>query len=264
MAGVYSLLAELIEAGKPAALATVISGGPVGAKMLVPGGGPVVGSIQAGLNSRIAEDALEMLADGRNKIRSYQADGQTLEVFIETFPPPQRLIIVGAVHIAIPLHRLAKMLGYHVTVVDPRGVLATRERFPLADNVLVEWPDEAMGRLGLDGGTSVVVLTHDPKLDYPALAAALRSEARYVGAIGSCTTNKQRLEALREDGLAADQLARLHAPVGLDIGAQTPAEIALAIMSEIVASRYGRDGGQLRLRDRRRTTDDRLPTMPEA
>jgi xanthine dehydrogenase accessory factor len=187
-----------------------------------------------------------LLADGRNGTRTYELEGETVSVFIETYPPPKRLLIVGAVHIAIPLHTLGRMLGYHVTVIDARGMLATKERFPVADDVLEEWPDEAMSRLGLDAGTSVIVLAHDPKFDHPALAVALKSDAQYIGAIGSRGTIRQREEALLEMGFTAEQIARIHAPIGLDIGAQTPAEIALAVMAEVVAARYGRAGGHLK------------------
>jgi xanthine dehydrogenase accessory factor len=132
------------------------------------------------------------------------------------------------------------MLGYHVTVVDARGLLATAERFPMADRLMVEWPDDAMNSLGLDSSTSVVVLTHDPKFDIPALNTALNSPACYVGAIGSRSTHRQRLDTLRGEGATDEQLARIHAPIGLNIGAQTPAEIALAIMAEIVANQKGK------------------------
>lgn len=249
MSGTYSLLAELIRANRPVALATAISGPYAGAKMVVPGDGPPLGSIHPELDERAAEDALAMLADGKNGTLDYETGGETVQVFVESFPPPQRLIIVGAVHVAIPLHRLARMLGYHVTVIDARGALATPERFPVADSLLSEWPDEAMEKLGLDNSTAVVVLTHDPKFDHPALAAALRSPARYIGAIGSRTTNQTRMEALREQGFSGEELDRINAPIGLDIGAQTPAEIALAILAEVVAARYGRTGGQMRVRD---------------
>ncbi len=246
--GAYRLLADLLKAGKPAALATVIGGDRAGAKMLLPGEGPAVGSIHPAVDKQIATDARTLLAEGRNEMRLYKVGGDRLEVFLEVFPPPRRLVIVGAVHVAIPLHRIAKLLGYHVTVVDPRSTLATAERFPEADAILVEWPDDALASLGLDGGSSVVVLTHDSKFDQPALLAALRSPARYIGAIGSRTTNKERTAALKEQGVSDTEISRIHAPIGLDIGAQTPAEIALAIMSEVTAVQYGREGGYLRLR----------------
>jgi xanthine dehydrogenase accessory factor len=227
-------------------MATVVAGERLGAKALVSSEGIVAGSIHEDLDSKIAVEALEMLANEQSRTLSYQIGDEQIEVFIETFPPPPRLIIVGAVHVAIPLHRLAKMLGYHVTVVDARGVLATRERFPVADNLLVEWPDDALTSLGLDSSTSVVVLTHDPKFDNPALMAALNSPVRYIGAIGSRTTNSQRRETLREQGVTEEQLQRIFAPIGLDIGAKTPAEIALAVMAEIVAARRDRPGGHLK------------------
>jgi xanthine dehydrogenase accessory factor len=246
MPGVYSGLAELIKNNRPAALATAVSGDRLGAKLLISAEGAVRGSIHPDIDAAIAADALEMLARELSETRAYTAGNESLDVFIETFPPPQRLIIIGAVHVAIPLHRLAKMLGYHVTVVDARGVLATAERFPMADSIVVEWPDDAMSALGLDSSTSVVVLTHDPKFDYPALMMAINSPARYIGAIGSRTTNRRRAEALSEMGATDQQIARIYAPVGLDIGAKTPAEIALAVMGEIVARRRGRTGGHLK------------------
>lgn len=238
---IYSLLNKLIAENKPAAIATVVSGQKAGTKMLVFGGAMAAGSIHPDIDSLISADAWELLSEGRSEIRTYTASGEALEVFLETFPPPLRLVIVGAVHVAIPLHRIGKMLGYHVTVVDARGVLATAKRFPMADRLMVEWPDDAMNSLGLDSSTSVVVLTHDPKFDIPALITALNSPARYVGAIGSRSTHRQRLDTLRGESATEEQLARIHAPIGLDIGAQTPAEIALAIMAEIVANQRGKD-----------------------
>jgi xanthine dehydrogenase accessory factor len=235
--GAYSHLARLIEAGQSAALATVISGPLTGAKMVVPGVGDPVGSIHPALDTEIVRDALEMLAGERNETREYALEGETIEVFIEVFPPLQRLVIVGAVHVAIPLHRMAKMLGYHVTVVDPRAAFANRERFEQADEILVEWPDDALARLNPDASTAVVVLTHDRKLDIPALMAALRSPAAYIGAIGSRTTSQERAQLLQAEGAKESEVARIHAPIGLNIGSQTPSEIALSIMGEIVAVR---------------------------
>lgn len=238
---IYSLLNKLLEENKPAAIATVVSGEHAGTKMLVFGGGLASGSIHPDLDSLISADAWDLLAEGRSQVRTYTMAGESLEIFLETFPPPLRLVIVGAVHVAIPLHRIAKMLGYHVTVVDARGVLATLERFPMADRLMVEWPDDAMNALGLDSSTSVVVLTHDPKFDIPALLTALNSPARYLGAIGSHSTHRQRMDTLRGEGATDEQISRIHAPIGLDIGAQTPAEIAVAIMAEIVANQRGKD-----------------------
>ncbi|HST04750.1 MAG TPA: XdhC/CoxI family protein [Chloroflexia bacterium] len=242
----YRKLAELLKNNKPAALATLVAGEQTGAKMLITNEGVVDGSIHAQLDARIADDAIVLLANEQSSLKHYSLANAAFDVFIETFPPPQHLIIMGGVHVAIPLHRIAKLLGYHVTVVDARGMLATPERFPEADSVMVEWPDEALATLHLDSGTSVVVLTHDPKFDYPALLAAIQSPARYVGAIGSKNTNSKRMEALREMGATTEQLARIFAPVGLDLGGKSPSEIALAVMAEIVAQRYSRGGGHLK------------------
>lgn len=155
------------------------------------------------------------------------------------------LVIVGAVHTGMALSRLAKVLGFRVVVVDPRAQFANPERFPDADRIIVAYPDEAMRTLRLDDATSVVILAHDPKLDEPAIEAALNSGARYVGAIGSRKTNVKRVERLRQRGLTEAQLARLRAPIGLDLGAETPEEIALSVLAEVVAVKYGRSGGAL-------------------
>jgi xanthine dehydrogenase accessory factor len=243
---VYAKLADLLKNNRPAALATVVAGEHLGAKLLVSMEGVVAGGIAVELDEEIAADALILLSKEQSRLQQYNLGDAVLDVFIESFPPPQRLIIIGGVHIAIPLHRLAKLLGYHVTVVDARGMLATAERFPQADSIMVAWPDEALAALHLDSGTSVVVLTHDPKFDHPALLAAIQSPARYVGAIGSKTTNSERMAALREMGATPEQMARIFAPVGLDLGGKSPAEIALAIMAEIVAERYSHKAGHLR------------------
>src|SRR5262249_31772821 len=154
-------------------------------------------------------------------------------------PAPPTLIIVGAGHISIPLSRLAKVLGYRVIVVDAREAFATRERLPEADELLVEWPDEALARLPLTVATAVAVLTHDDKFDVPALRVALGSPAAYVGAIGSRGTRERRNKRLREVGVTDEQIARIYGPIGLDISARTPEEIALAILAQVVAVRRG-------------------------
>ncbi|NOR82680.1 MAG: xanthine dehydrogenase, partial [Ardenticatenales bacterium] len=155
------------------------------------------------------------------------------------------LIIVGAVHPAIPLVRMGKTLGFRVTVVDPRSRFANRERFPEADQIVVEWPQEAMAQLGIDGRSAIAILTHDPKIDDPALAAALNTGAFYVGAIGSRSTHAQRLERLERLGMTAEQLERVHSPIGLDVGGRSPEEMALSILAEVIAVRNGRRGGSM-------------------
>ncbi|MGH7493382.1 MAG: XdhC family protein [bacterium] len=159
------------------------------------------------------------------------------EVFVESILPAPKLIIIGAVHVAVPLITLAKTLEYQVILVDPRGAFATDERFPHVDRLVRQWPDEALQEIGIDAGTCLVILTHDAKLDDPALKFALQRQPAYLGVLGSKRTHEKRIKRLKAEGISDDQLARVHAPVGLEIGASTPAEIALSIMAEIVARR---------------------------
>lgn len=239
---VYGALAQHIRAGQAVSLATVITsqveGLDPGTKMLIPSEGDApTGSLHPGLDDIVAQDAVRLIIEERSQLLSYDITERKVEVFIESFPPPQELVILGAVHVSITLAKLAKMLGYRVTVIDPRGAFATRERFPDANRLIVDWPEDAFGEVTLNRSTSVVVLTHDAKLDLPALQIALGSQARYVGAIGSRTTTDERKAELSRMGVTGEQLARLHSPIGLRIGARTPAEIAVSIMAEIVAER---------------------------
>jgi xanthine dehydrogenase accessory factor len=172
--------------------------------------------------------------------------------FIEPMRRPAHLIIVGAIHIAIPLHRLAKLMGYRVTVVDARAKFATRMRFPEADELMVSWPDEALSKLTLDNSTYVVILTHDPKFDLPALRSVLGKDVGYIGAIGSRKTNQNRFDALRTEGFTEDQLSRVHGPVGLDLGGRGAEETALGILAEITAVRFG--GSGVFMREARKTS----------
>jgi xanthine dehydrogenase accessory factor len=189
-----------------------------------------------GQKDQMIRAALELLAQGTGGTLALE-DGTQL--FIEVYPPVPRLIIVGAVHIAEALVPMAALLGFDTIVVDPRGAFATRERFPTATELLREWPDKALSKMTLDGTAYVVTLSHDPKLDDPAMQIALPSDARYVGALGSRRTNTLRHERLLQAGLSEEHLARLHAPVGLPLGGRSPSEIALSIMAEIVQVRYG-------------------------
>jgi xanthine dehydrogenase accessory factor len=171
--------------------------------------------------------------------RSETVDIGGQKVFLNVYVPPARLIIVGAVHIAQSLAPMAAMLDFDVTVVDPRGAWATTNRFP-GVKVIQDWADEAFQAMGLDGSTAVVTLTHDPKLDDPALEAALKSEVFYVGALGSKRTHAKRKERLGEAGITDEQFARIHGPIGLNIGAKSPAEIAVSILGQIVEVRARR------------------------
>ena len=166
--------------------------------------------------------------------------------FVEPFRRPAQLIIVGAIHIAIPLHRLAKLMGYRVTIVDARTKFATKERFPEADELIVAWPDEAMAQLTLDNSAYVVILTHDPKFDLPALRSVLDRDVGYIGAIGSRKTNENRFAALRKEGFTEEQISRVHGPIGLDLGSRGADETALGILAEITAVRFGGSGSSMR------------------
>ena len=168
------------------------------------------------------------------------------DVFIEPLRRPAHLVIIGAIHIAIPLHRLAKLMGYRVTVVDARAKFATKERFPDADELIVAWPDEAMNKLVIDSSTYVVILTHDPKFDLPALRSVLKKDAGYIGAIGSRKTNQNRFDALRQEGFTEEELARVHGPIGLDLGGRGAEETALGILAEITAVRFGGSGSSMK------------------
>jgi xanthine dehydrogenase accessory factor len=174
----------------------------------------------AAVDARFRSDRAGMEEDGR---------------FIAVHNPPLRLIVVGAVHIAKPLLTIARACGYAPTLIDPRDAFGSTARFP-GETILNDWPDEALASLGPDARTAVVTLTHDPKLDDPALEIALRSPVFYIGSLGSQKTHARRVERLTAKGFQPDEIARIHAPVGLAIGARTPAEIAVAIMAEITAS----------------------------
>jgi xanthine dehydrogenase accessory factor len=162
---------------------------------------------------------------------------EEIEIFFDVHRPAPRLVIIGGVHIASDLIYFAKLLGFFTYVVDPRAAFASPERFPHADRLIQQWPDEALPEIGLTLDTNVVVVTHDPKLDDPALMIALPSPAGYVGALGSRKTHAQRVKRLLANGLTQEQVDRLHAPIGLNLSGRTPNEIALSIIAEIIAVR---------------------------
>ncbi len=214
----------------------------LGAKLLIPERGDVLGSLgDAALDRRVTDTARARLARGDSGTFTVETEhGEPVEVFIGAYDAPPSLVVIGAGHVSIPLTRMAKVLGYRVVVVDAREAFATRERLSEADELIVEWPDDVLRRIPLNSSTAVAVLTHDEKFDVPALAVALRSGAGYVGAIGSKGTRAQRDARLRDEGITDEQIARIHGPIGLDIGARKPEEIALAILAEIVATRSGK------------------------
>lgn len=233
------------------ALATVIRGpARVGTHLVISMEGFVGTTGSKRLDQAIFDDALGLLASGNSGILSYGVEGQRLEseieVFVSTSAPKARLIIFGAIDFAAALAKVGKFLGYHVTVCDARPIFATKKRFPDADDVIVDWPHRYLSSQKLDSRTVVAVLTHDAKFDVPVLKVALESNAGYVGAMGSRRTHSDRLARLREEGVSDESLARLHSPIGLDLGARTPEETALSIAAEIVKYRWGGSGIPLR------------------
>ena len=247
----HDTVSHHVHEGVPVAVATVVDGpGQVGAKMVIDADG-VRGSLGTeGLDVAVASDAAGMLAQGRTGQRSYGSSGERrvddVTVFIQSFQPPPRMYVFGAIDFAAAVARMGKFLGYHVTVCDARRVFATRARFPEADEVVVQWPHRFLPTAPVDPRTAICVLTHDPKFDVPLLEVALRTDAGYIGAMGSRRTHDDRLARLRELGLDEAALGRLRSPIGLDLGARTPEETAVSIAAEIVQQRWGGTGQPLR------------------
>jgi xanthine dehydrogenase accessory factor len=251
-AGRFPQLGELlasVEAHEPVAVATVVAGGEPGRRLVV-WPGRISGTLgNEGLDVAVTDDARGMLDHGSTGQRHYGPRGERrldeVTVFVESYAPPPRLLVFGAIDFAAAVAKVGTFLGYHVTVCDARAVFATKRRFPDADEVVVEWPHRYLARTEVDAGTAICVLTHDPKFDVPLLEVALRTPAGYIGAMGSRRTHDERLEKLREVGMTEQELARLHSPIGLDLGARTPEETAVAIAAEIVAQRWGGSGRPL-------------------
>ena len=249
MSEIYETLKGMLAREKGVALATLVRGPDhIGAKLLILPGKQTQGTLgNPELDALVLNDAERAIWKGDAGTHTYTLSSvatsvaEHVDVFIEGFPPPPSLIIVGAGHIAIPLVTFAKTLNYRVVVIDARAAFATRERFPHADELIVEWPDEVLQHMDLNPSTSITVLTHDPKFDEPTLRVVLSREVGYIGAIGSRKTSEERAERLKQAGVTVEQLSRIHGPIGLNIGAASPEEMALAIMAEIVASAHGRD-----------------------
>ena len=239
-----------VDADEPVALATAVSGhGEIGARLAV-WPDRVSGTLGTeGLDAAVVDDARGMLEQGATGQRHYGPSGERrrdeVTVFVEAFAPPPRMLVFGAIDFAAAVARIGKFLGYRVTVCDARAVFATARRFPDADEVVVEWPHRYLDRTRVDSRTVICVLTHDPKFDVPLLEVALRTPAWYVGAMGSRRTHDDRLERLREAGLTEVELGRLRSPIGLDLGARTPEETAVAVAAEIVAGHWGGSGRPL-------------------
>ncbi|HEY3063990.1 MAG TPA: XdhC/CoxI family protein [Chloroflexota bacterium] len=226
---------------KPVAFSYVIEGEGQGNGLLAWEFGKHRGSLGQGdaFDERVAADAISALADGQpRQVRYDDAPGGPVRVFVDTYPAQPTIIIFGAVHIGVALARLAKATDiFKVIVVDARGVWATRERFPDVDEIHVMHADDYLAAHPLGSNAFVAVLSHDPKLDDPALIGALPSRARFVGAVGSPKTQSDRRERLAAAGLTEQQIGRLHGPIGLDISAQTPEEIAVAILAQMISAK---------------------------
>ncbi|MGW5189537.1 XdhC family protein [Kribbella sp. NPDC004138] len=249
----FGAVAEAIATGRPMAVASVVTAGERLGRRLVIGpstagavdvGVDVQGSLgDAGLDAAVVRDAVAMIGSGSTAIREYGVHGDCgrtdVAVFVQALAPPPRMFVFGAIDFAAAVARVGKFLGYHVTVCDARGVFATRARFPEADEVVVDWPHRFLAGVldQVDRRTALCVLTHDPKFDVPLLQVALRTDAGYIGAMGSRRTHFDRLSRLRAAGVTEDELARLTSPTGLDLGARTPEETAISIAAEIIASR---------------------------
>lgn len=251
-AAVFDDLAEALRAERPVALATVVSGPGAGGALLVQPGSAPKGTLgDDGLDRVVGRDAEAELQAGTSGVRHYGPQGEArrddVSVFIESFAPPPHMLVFGAVDFTAALVRLAKLLGYRVTVCDAREVFATKARFPFADEVVVDWPNRLLERVGPELGPrdAVCVLTHDHKFDVPAVVAALATRVGYLGAMGSRRTHDDRVARLRDEGVTDADLARLMAPIGLDIGARTPEETAVAVCAEIIALRTGRPAPSL-------------------
>jgi xanthine dehydrogenase accessory factor len=229
----FQSLRSIIMEDRAAALVTVVRGASdiLGREVIMKADGSSIGTLGNGWDERAGEPAREIMSRGISQLVPLN---ETTEIFIEAIQPQPTLIVVGGVHIAIALLSAAKNLGYRTVLIDPRKAWGTEERFPHVDQILRSWPEDAFGQISVTPSTAIVTLTHDPKIDDTALQIALRSPAFYVGALGSRSTQTKRRERLLKAGLTETLIDKLHAPIGIKIGAETPEEIALAIMAEVV------------------------------
>jgi xanthine dehydrogenase accessory factor len=247
---VLQVVADAVDADRPVALATVLDGASAGAKLAVTADAEA-GSLGVTdlLDSGVAREARGYLDEGLSAVRRYSAAGEVmgddLRVAIQAFATPPSMVVFGAIDFSAALAPLARQIGYRVTIVDARESFARSPRFSAHAEVVVDWPDRQLAGRELGPRDAVLVFTHDPKFDEPALLAALASDAGYIGALGSRRTHAERTERLRAAGVTEEELARINSPCGLDVGARTPAETAIAVLGEILAGRAGRAGGRL-------------------
>ncbi|HEX2915551.1 MAG TPA: XdhC/CoxI family protein [Chloroflexia bacterium] len=240
----YQKIIDHIQREEMVSRVTVVhapEGVEIGAEMLVYPDGHTDGTLGASdLDQQTVALAVDLMKRTGSKTFPVDTADGPYEVFVDVFPPPPTLLVFGAVHIAIPLVKFAKENGFRVRVIDGRQKFLTKERFPEVDELIEAWPDEITEHnVKIDENTYIVILTHDEKFDGPALEVSLPSKARYIGAIGSKTTTANRNERLRKLGYSEEDIARIHGPIGIQIGAKEPAEIAVSIMAEIIAVKYG-------------------------
>ncbi len=241
---------DAIRRGEPIAVASLIAGTELRGRRLVVTAASTEGTLgNPALDLSVTEQARGMLATGRTGVLRVGRDGQQrmdeLAIFVESFAPAPRMLVFGAIDFAGAVARIGKFLGYHGTVCDARALFATRRRFPDVDELVVMWPHQYLDRTVVDERTVICVLTHDPKFDVPLLERALSTPAAYIGTMGSRRTHADRLQRLRQAGVGPAALARLSSPIGLDLGARTPEETAVAIAAEIIALTWGGSGTRL-------------------
>ena len=240
MSAVLDQVRQLSAEERLGAVATVVAGADTGAKAVIDAElGYVAGELPSSIADDVLADARGLMANEQNRTLDYGPDS----VFIETVAPQPLLLIFGAGHIAQSLATLASELGFRIIVADARKAWATVERFPNVDRLIVGWPDKVFDEVVLDGRTYVVLLSHDARFEDPVLPAVRKAPVRYIGALGSRRTSRTRVERLRDAGWSEDEISRIHAPIGIDIGAEQPSEVAVAILAEMVRVRYGAGSG---------------------
>jgi xanthine dehydrogenase accessory factor len=238
---VLDAIRTLVDGERLGAVATVVAGPDLGAKAIIDAAeGIIAGVLPAEVTADVLADAAELMAKEHSRTLGYG----DREVFIETLAPPPVLLVFGAGHVSQPLAVMGRMLGFRVIVADARGAWATPERFPEVDELIVGWPDAVFDRLELDARTYVVITSHDARFENPVFPAVRDAPIRYLGAMGSRRTHRARVERLRAAGWSEEQIGRIHGPIGLDLGAETPEEMAVAILGELIQVRYGHGSGE--------------------
>ena len=242
---VYAAIRNALNNSVPVSIVTIVRGEGAGSKLVVLPD-KHVGTLGSGeLDDRAIERANALLEDHRSLTETIPLESGEIDLFFETFPAPPTLLIFGAVHTGQALATLGKLLDFRVIVSDARAALLTEERFPMADQLILGWPEDALAQIAVDRNTYIAILTHDPKFDEPAILGSFATNARYIGAAGSRKTSEERKGRLANKGATEEQIARLRGPIGLNIGARTPEEMAISIFAEIIAVQHNRDGQPL-------------------